>query len=267
MYNYMKFIAVIIALIGLPAVAGPTDHDTQLTILPGWVTERGSQMVGLRIDMADGWKTYWRAPGDAGIPPQIRWAGSHNINSAAFHWPVPEVFFEGGTRSIGYSDSVTIPMEVFPKTAEDQMHLSGTLDIGVCDEICVPVSLTFDHALPQSKKRDPAIVAALVNRPSTAEQAGIGTVTCQLSPIKGGFQINTRTQLPNNLNPTAVIIETGDPMVWVSEPNTSRTGSNLTAIANLIHVNGTGFAVDRSAIRLTLLSETQAVDVIGCAAP
>ncbi len=266
MYGAMRLIIALAILLAPPVAAGPSDHETQLTVLSGWTTASGSQMVGLQIDMADGWKTYWRAPGDAGIPPQVSWVGSQNIKGAAFHWPVPEVFYEGSARSIGYSGSVTIPIEIFP-ASDGAMRLSGTLDIGVCDEICVPVTLDFDQSLPASNTRDPAIVAALVDRPATASEAGISDVTCKVDPTPKGLRVTTQMVLPKSAAANAVIIETGDPAVWVSEPTTSRQGATLTASADLVHVNGSGFALDRSAVRITLLSERQAIDIIGCRAP
>ena len=267
MYAGMKWIATALALTAFPALSGPTDHDTTLTVLSGWTAPDGSQMVGLRIDMAQGWKTYWRAPGDAGIPPQVSWAGSQNIASAAFHWPVPEVFYEGNLRSIGYTETVTVPMQIYPDTNGREMRLSGTLDIGVCDEICVPVSLPFDVAITPSTTRDAAIVAALVNRPATASEARIGSVTCAIEPASDGVQITARVDVPSTVQPQAVIVETADPMIWVSEPDMTRAGRTLTAQADLIHVTGDPFMVDRSGIRITLLSGGAAVDIQGCAAP
>jgi len=255
---------LLLALMAAPAYAGPADHNTMLTVLTGLQTSRGSVMAGLRIDMADGWKTYWRAPGDAGIPPQIKWADSTNVGSIAFHWPVPEVFEQDGMRSIGYHDTVTIPVEVFPNSA-GEIHLLGSINIGVCEEICVPVSLEFDKILPLDAPRDAAITAALLNRPLTASEASVGIVTCTIVQTSDGMQITTRTALAQQ-GPEAVVIETSDPYIWVSEPKVTRTATHITATSDLIHVDGTSFAVDRSGIRITVLGQGRAVDIQGCTA-
>ena len=267
MYGRMKWIISLLLICGSLAHADPADHDTRLTVLSGWTTASGSQMIGLRIDMAQGWKTYWRAPGDAGIPPQISWAGSTNIAGAAFHWPVPEVFYEGSARSIGYTDTVTIPMEVFPTQTGAAMQLSGQLDIGVCAEICVPVTLTFDMPLTPVTSRNPAIVAGLMNRPTTALEASLGTTTCAMSPLDGGMRITTVTTLPNVGTLSGIAIETSDPTVWVSEPKMQRSGRTLTATAELYQVDNKGFAIDRSGVRITLFADRQAIDIRGCIAP
>ena len=265
----MKYL-ILFALLASPAMAGPlaaspVDHNTTLTVLSGPPTGRGSVMAGLRIDMAQGWKTYWRAPGDAGIPPQLDWAGSANVASLAFHWPVPQVLDQDGMRSIGYRDSVTIPVEIFPQGNGD-IRLTGSMNVGVCDEICVPVTLDFDAVVPRDQSRNAAITAALMNRPLTASEAGVGTVTCALSPTQKGMQIVTRTAV-TQAGREAVIIETSDPAVWVSEPDVTRTATHITATSDLIHVSGSSFAVDRSGIRITVLGDGRAVDIQGCKAP
>ena len=260
----MKYIALI-ALMAAPAFAGPADHNTTLTVLNGPQTARGSVMAGLRIDMAQGWKTYWRAPGDAGIPPQVRWDGSQNVGSVAFHWPVPQVFSEGGMRSIGYDQSVTIPIEVFPNASGD-IRLAGTMNIGVCEEICVPVSLSFDLPLTRDAGRDPAITAAMLNRPLTASEASVGDVTCTISPLDDGVQISATANMATGRN-DAIVIETSDPFVWVSEPDVTRSATRVTATSDLVHVDTGAFGVDRSGIRITVIGDGRAVDIQGCRAP
>lgn len=256
---------IVLALLASPAYAAPADHNTTLTVLTGQQTSRGSVMAGLRIDMAEGWKTYWRAPGDAGIPPQVVWAGSSNIGSVAFHWPTPDIFYQGNLRSIGYYDTVTIPIEVFPNDA-GEIRLSGTMDIGVCAEVCVPINLSFDADLPRNQGRNAAISAAMSNRPLTQAEAKVGPVTCTVSPIPDGMQITTRTALAQNGN-EAVIIETADPSVWVSEPDVTRSPTHITATSDLVHVQGASFGIDRSGIRITILDQNRAIDIQGCAAP
>lgn len=61
----------------------------ELEILPGWELDNGNLIVGFHFALAPGWKTYWRAPGDGGIPPLFAWSGSKNVEGIRFHWPVP----------------------------------------------------------------------------------------------------------------------------------------------------------------------------------
>ena len=70
----------------------------------GWQMQNGHHMAGLSLQLAPDWKTYWRAPGEAGIPPLFDWSGSTNVQSVRVHWPSPVVFHLNGMQTIGYHD-------------------------------------------------------------------------------------------------------------------------------------------------------------------
>ena len=260
----LPFLALPLVAAAPPATAQVPEDIVRLEILPGWQTDSGTRMVGLRLVLAPGWKTYWRAPGDSGIPPLVSWQGSENVAGAGFHWPVPEVFESAGQQTIGYHDTVVFPVEIVPATPGQPTRLAGELDIGVCEEVCVPMRLTFDTLLPEGGRRDPAIVAALVDRPLTASEAQAGPVTCAVSPAPNGLTITATIPLPALGRDEVVVIETADPQVWVSEADVSRSGGTLTAQADLVHVSSGGFALDRSTLRFTVLAQGRAVDLHGC---
>jgi len=262
----MKHLALILAAFvssAAPALAQQIDGVAAFEILPGWRTDRGTHMAAVRISLAPGWKTYWRAPGDAGIPPQFQWDGSQNVATAQFHWPTPGVMNQNGLRSIGYDKDVVIPVELTVPDAGAPARLRGGVLIGVCQDICVPMSFDFDAILPVSGARDTAILAALADRPKTQAEAGIGTVNCAIAPLEDGLQITT--WIPYS-GADAVVIEAGDDEVWVSEPSLTREGGMIVSQADMIHMDGGAFALDRSEVRITLLSQGSAVDIRGCVA-
>ena len=258
--------SVLALCVAAPLWAGPADGVVELEILPGWRTDNGTHMAGLQLRLAPGWKTYWRAPGDGGIPPRFGWQGSQNLDGAAFHWPMPEVFDQNGMRSIGYSQSIVIPVELSVDDADAPARMRGEVQIGVCQEICVPVMLSFDTQLPVSGARDPLIVAALLDRPQTAAEAGVGAVSCSIDPIEDGLRVTTRVDMAPLGGTENVVIEAGDQQVWVSQPQTWREGNALFARSDMIHVSGAGFALNRSQVRITVLAGGQSVDIQGCGA-
>ncbi len=234
-------------------------------ILPGWRAADGTHIAALRIRLKDGWKTYWRAPGDAGIPPQLDWGHSGNLAGARITWPTPVVFDQNGMRSIGYRDEVILPLAIAPKRDGRPVKLRGALDIGVCKDICVPQHLKVRATLPaEAGKRDPRIAAALAARPFSADEAGLRDIRCRIAPTPKGLSLTLEIDMPSAGAPEAAVIETGLPGVWVAEAKTRRSGGTLLAETRMQHVEGAPFMLDRSALRVTVIGRKHAVDIRGC---
>ena len=71
----------------------------------GWLT-------GIRIALDDGWKTYWRMPGDAGIPPAFGWNGGSGDGLVEVLFPLPARFRDAAGETVGYHDEVVLPVRV-----------------------------------------------------------------------------------------------------------------------------------------------------------
>jgi len=247
-----------------PARADAVPDDlVRAGFLGGWRTESGTQMAALRLDLADGWKTYWRAPGDAGIPPQFDWSGSENVASVRFHWPTPTVFDLNGMRTIGYKHQLLLPLEITPRDPTLPIRLNASIDMGVCHDICVPVSLRLGADLPRDGAPDAAIRAALADQPIGGKAAGLGRLHCHVEPIKGGLRLTAEMDLPGSPGDVAVF-ETPDPELWVSESETRREGGRLVSSSDLIPADGGPVALDRSRVTITILGDGRAVELRGC---
>ena len=252
--------------VGVPAFAGPFDDLAKIDVIPGWQTPSGTHMAAIRVTLRPGWKTYWRAPGDAGIPAQFSWSGSENIAGAQFHWPTPRVFDQGGMQSIGYYDSLVLPIEFTQSDPDAPTRVAGQITIGVCEDICVPVSMPFSAELPADGQRDGAITASLLNQPFSAQEADVASATCAIAPAEDGLTVTATLTMPPAGAREDVVIEAGNPEVWVSQADITRTGRELTATVDMIHASSSSFALDRSDIRITVLGSNHAVDIRGCAA-
>ncbi len=250
----------------VPAHAEDTDGIVSLDILDGGLTRDGTYIGAIRLSLADGWKTYWRAPGDAGIPPQFDWNGSGNIADISITWPAPHVFDQNGVRSIGYQDQLVLPVEITPKNPAKSVRLQGTMDLGVCKDVCIPRALDFDHTLDPDAARNPAIAAALAQRPYSADEAGVAKASCELRPTADGMQIEARITMPSAGGQEHAVIEAGNPEIWASQPETVRQGNSLIARSELVSNSGQPFALDRSEVRITVLGSTHSVDIRGCSA-
>ena len=94
--------------------------------------------AGVEIKMQPGWKTYWRYPGDSGVPPVFDFAASDNVKSATVLWPAPVRFADGSGNSIGYKGAVIFPLRIVPRETGKPVTLRLKLDYAVCETLCVP---------------------------------------------------------------------------------------------------------------------------------
>ncbi len=269
MKNLCKPVAAFLAaclMLATPAAAQGVDDIVRLDILNGGKSEDGTYLGAIRLRLKDGWKTYWRAPGDSGIPPQLDWSASRNIGAVSVTWPTPKVFDLNGLKSIGYSHELVLPIRIVPRDPDKPVRLRGEMDLGVCKDVCVPALLRFDERLVATAPRNPTIAAALAQRPYSAREAGVSSATCQLTPTADGLQVRVRITMPSAGDPEMTVIEPGNPGLWATRADTVRQGGTLVATAEVINADGKPFALDRSDLRFTVLGARHAVDIRGCSA-
>jgi DsbC/DsbD-like thiol-disulfide interchange protein len=122
----------------------------------------GTQMrrAGVEIALQPGWKTYWRYPGDAGVPPRFDWSQSDNLATAEVLWPVPVSFADGPVVSIGYHDGVVFPVHVTPRDPARPVTLVLALDYAVCKTLCLPAVGQARLTLPVGAGGHDALVRA-----------------------------------------------------------------------------------------------------------
>jgi DsbC/DsbD-like thiol-disulfide interchange protein len=235
-------------------------------LLEGWQTASGTEMAALHLVLAPGWKTYWRAPGEAGIPPRFDWEGSKNLASVAFHWPRPEVFDLNGARTFGYHDDLVLPIEFTPRDKAAPIGVRATVDLGVCDEICVPMSLTLSGDLAPGGGPVAVIRKALANAPEQAAAAGLSAAHCNAEPIRDGMRLTSRLTMPSIGTDEVAVFELPDQTIWISATDTRRDGAELLATADLVPASAKPFALNRSDIRITVFGGSgRVVELQGCA--
>ncbi len=122
--------------------------------------------AGVEIRLDPGWKTYWRDPGDSGVPPKLDFSGSDNVKSVTVLWPAPERFDDGaGGNSIGYVDHVILPLRVTPQNAAKQSSLNLKLGYDICGNMCVPVESELTLSLNGDGAEEAAIEKAEIRVP------------------------------------------------------------------------------------------------------
>lgn len=254
----MRTLAILL-LTALPAMARDLPPGlVAAELMPGWVTPEGTRMIALRLDLEPGWKTYWRSPGDAGIPPSFDWSGSQNLAKVQIHWPRPEVIESDGERTLGYRDELILPIELTPAQA-GEVQVKASVDLGLCLDICVPAHLELTAA-PPLPTPEPRIQTALTQEPDRVATRP----HCRIHPIEDGVRVTAL--LPDGLMGAgaAATMELLDDGIWVSEPEVTQMGTTFSATADFIASSGKPFALDPDELRLTLIEQGDAIELLGC---
>lgn len=116
----------------------------------------------LEVQLAPGWKTYWRSPGEAGAPPQIEWTGSVNLAQAEMRWPAPERFSASGIQTVGYHGHIAFPLDLAVRASQKPVSLVAELQLLLCGAICMPASVRTQLDLPAGEGEIDIAAASIV---------------------------------------------------------------------------------------------------------
>ncbi len=159
-------IALCVALIAAATLAAPARvlAASQATVATPWVSLHGARvrlvagpgtggdqkayLAGVEVELAEGWKTYWRMPGDAGVPPTFDWSRSTNTAAITVLYPAPTRLTEPAAETIGYKGTMMFPVEVKPLDPAKPVGLDLQLELGICREICIPGEVSLSLAIP-----------------------------------------------------------------------------------------------------------------------
>jgi DsbC/DsbD-like thiol-disulfide interchange protein len=259
-------LAALAALAAAPVMAQfPSRVPAEARLLAGWALEPGVRSAGLEIALEPGWKTYWRAPGEAGIPPVFDWSGSENLAAAEVLWPAPALFDSFGLTTIGYDGRVVLPLTVTADNPDAPVRLRLTMDYGVCAEICIParaeLALDLPPGAPEAGRA--AIEAALARLPVDSAAAGVASAECALRGAGPQRAFEARLDFePVHADPPHVVIE-GPEGVWFA-PAAARFDGAALEIAAEAEIWSDAAWIAREDLRLTLLFDGWAADLPGC---
>jgi DsbC/DsbD-like thiol-disulfide interchange protein len=120
----------------------------------------GPIRAGVEIRLKSGWHTYWRYPGDAGVPPRFDFSESQNLKSVQVLWPAPQRIPEQGLVTIGYAADVILPLAIVPQIRGEPVKLRLKLDYAVCETLCVPAEAKAELVLTGGASSHEAVLAA-----------------------------------------------------------------------------------------------------------
>jgi suppressor for copper-sensitivity B len=202
------------AVLGLAALTGPAGAAETpwqpakgasarlVTAVDGTGTLREIP-AGLHIRLDPHWKTYWRSPGDAGLPPALDWTGSDNLGTATLAYPAPHRFQLFGLETYGYETEVVFPLTLPVAQPGQPQHLALAATVLVCSDICIPASFHFALDLPAGPASPDPEAANLIDRyantvPGDGSAAGlaIGPVAATAAGPNGGLRIEATAREP-----------------------------------------------------------------------
>lgn len=200
------------------------------------VGREGTAKLGLQILLSPGWKTYWRSPGDAGLPPELDWTGSENLASAEVFWPAPRRFSEYGIETVGYEGEVVLPIVAKAAEAARALALRVRVDYLVCKEICVLREADLALDLPKGPGGPSGFVhlieryASAVPGDGTAHGLSVERVETSLSAGAAVLRIVAKSALP--LEAPDVFVEGEEPL-WFGAPQVALSEGGMRAVLTL----------------------------------
>lgn len=125
-------------------------------------SEAGAKLfrAGAEIRLAPGWKTYWRYPGDSGVPPAFDFGKSENVKAVSVGWPAPQRFADSEGVTIGYKTGVLFPLKIVPGDPNKPVVLRLKLDYAICEKLCVPAQGQAELTIKAGGTLAPALAAA-----------------------------------------------------------------------------------------------------------
>lgn len=178
--------------------SGQETDKAQMRLIAGGYYQ-GVYQAAAEIKLAPHAITYWREPGDAGVPPKFSFEGSENVANAEVLYPAPSRIDDQGIEAFGYRDDVVFPIRVTPRDAAKPVRLQLTVDYAVCDNICLPAKGEAELALPQSG--------------DSAESATIETAQARVPLVLASKEVDEKIHIvadKGSASPTWLISWKGD---------------------------------------------------------
>jgi len=216
----------VVTLAASPALAGATPWQdiglgARARLISNDTLTGGRTLAGLELDLPQSTKTYWRIPGEAGIPTQFDFVGSAGLSDPAISWPYPQIDRSQGYLDYVYRGHVVLPIAL--KSDGGDATVNASVILGVCSEVCVPAQAKFSLPLSFTKpdagqaiRLDQAQAQAPIAWDKPGDPVGVVATTAD------GISI---ANLDPAIEPESVIADVGDPAILFETPQKSPDGT------------------------------------------
>ena len=216
--------------------------------------------AAIEIVLDPGWKTYWRTPGDAGIPPRFDFSGSENASGAEVAFPAPERSDDGFSVSNVYHDRVVLPVRFATSDPSKPVRLELTATLGICAEVCIPVELAASLDIPPDPADDGAMATITAARAALPGPGRAGAFEVTGLERAGGsdkapeFEVTVRAP-----DPAATTLFVEMPPDWYPAPPEPQAASGGPARYRITVDRKTATTpLDGAVVRLTMTADGEA---------
>ncbi len=163
----MRFLVCVLMLLGAsPAfaerAASPWARDSHSALRLVDYGGQDARWAALELKLDPGFKTYWRYPGDSGVPPVLSFEGSDNLATHEVFFPTPHRFDDGaGGIAIGYTDEVKLVLKLTPKNPAEPVKVVVSADYAVCSKLCIPAKGEASLTIPPRTGEGKLLLAAV----------------------------------------------------------------------------------------------------------
>jgi len=230
------------------------DGHSAVRLLAG--SRSGAVLLGgIAFQLQPGWKTYWRNPGDSGVPPRFDFSKSDNVEAVTVLWPAPLKFDDGaGGISLGYHDQIVLPLRIVAKSVDKPVTLRADINYAVCEKLCIPVEANAELGFNSvASTEDSALFAALDTVPKPANVGDPNPLTIRDVKRQGKSEVLVDVVTPDD-RPVNLFVEGPTPdwglpvpkLVEHSPPGVKRFSFQLDGVPPGVNPEG-------AALKLTLV--------------
>lgn len=237
-----------------------SDQHSSVRLIAG-SRNGGVLLGGIAFQLQPGWKTYWRTPGDSGVPPRFDFSASDNIEAVTVLWPAPMQFPDGaGGTSFGYHKQLLLPLRIIAKKPDKPVTLRAEINYAVCDKLCVPVDAKAEVSfLSDASAEDPSLATALETVPQPAKIGDPNPLTIQ-RVSRDGNRVLVDVVAPGGKD--ARLFVEGPTADWALPPPKllERTAAGLQRFSFELEGLPSGAKPEGAALKLTLVGEGHAYE-------
>ncbi len=247
-----------------PWMDSPVAKVRLLTAVTG-TGDLASVPAGVEVRLEGDWKTYWRSPGDAGLPPTLDWAGSTNLKAATLSYPEPQRLTLLGIQTFGYKHDVIFPVDIAVTKPGLPLDLKLKLDVLVCAQLCIPKSFDLALAIPAGPATPDAealpLAKARASVPGDERSVGMRITGVAEVSDHGAPALEVRAAADEPFRAPDVIAEV-DPPLGLGQPRVALAtdGREATFTVPLARALPVGAKLSGRAVVLTLTDGDRALE-------